>query len=102
MAYEKKRGDGKGRSFKGKKRYIARKKVCVFCVDGAQDIDYKNVAKMSRYLSDRGKILSRRRTGVCAKHQRSLATALKRARHLALLPYTAPYVHRAGSAVPRQ
>ncbi len=65
-----------------------RKKVCAFCVDRAEFIDYKDVAKLRRYISERGKILPRRVTGTCAYHQRALTVAIKRARHLALLPYT--------------
>ena len=64
-----------------------RKKVCVFCGEG-QVIDYKDVNKLKRYVSERGKILPRRITGNCAKHQRALTVAVKRARHLALMPYT--------------
>ena len=64
-----------------------RKKVCQFCVDKATFIDYKDTAKLSRYLSERGKILPRRTTGVCAMHQRELTEAIKRARQVALLPY---------------
>ena len=63
-----------------------RKKVCVFC-GKENDIDYKDVVKLKRYISERGKILPRRITGTCAKHQRELTVAIKRARHLALLPY---------------
>ena len=64
-----------------------RKKVCVFCgKDNA--IDYKDTAKLKRYVSERGKILPRRITGNCAKHQRALTVAIKRARHVALMPYT--------------
>ena len=67
-----------------------RKKVCAFCVDKAGTaIDYKDVAKLKRYMSERGKILPRRMTGTCALHQRQLTEAIKRARHIALLPYTA-------------
>ena len=65
-----------------------RKKVCSFCVDRAPYIDYKDVAKLRRFISERGKILPRRVTGTCAYHQRALTVAIKRARHLALLPYT--------------
>ncbi len=65
-----------------------RKKVCAFCVDRAEFIDYKDVAKLRRFISERGKILPRRVTGTCAYHQRALTVAIKRARHLALLPYT--------------
>ncbi|HHV59474.1 MAG TPA: 30S ribosomal protein S18 [Clostridiaceae bacterium] len=67
----------------------ARKKVCAFCVDKIEDIDYKEVAKIKKYISERGKILPRRISGNCAKHQRQLTQAIKRARHIALLPYTA-------------
>ena len=66
-----------------------RKKVCDFCVDKVTVIDYKDTAKIRRYLSERGKILPRRTTGTCAKHQRQLTIAIKRARHVALLPYIA-------------
>lgn len=67
----------------------ARKKVCGFCVDKVENIDYKDIARLRRYMSERGKILPRRVTGACARHQRELTVAIKRARHLALLPYTA-------------
>ena len=66
----------------------ARKKVCGFCVDKVENIDYKDIARLRRYMSERGKILPRRITGNCAKHQRALTVAVKRARHIALLPYT--------------
>ncbi len=66
-----------------------RKKVCAFCVDKVDTIDYKDAAKLRRFTSDRAKILPRRVTGTCAYHQRELTTAIKRARHIALLPYTA-------------
>jgi small subunit ribosomal protein S18 len=82
-------------------RYIPRRKVCSFCVDHVDKIDYKDVAKLRRYLSDRGKIEPRRKTGTCAKHQRRLTIALKRARHLALLPYTAEHIRLAGAFAPR-
>lgn len=65
-----------------------RKKVCAFCVDKVDVIDYKDISKLRRYLSERAKILPRRVTGTCACHQRELTVAIKRARHLALLPYT--------------
>ena len=64
-----------------------RKKVCAFCVDKAETIDYKDIAKLRRYLTERAKIVPRRVTGCCAYHQRQLTVAIKRARHLALLPY---------------
>ena len=64
-----------------------RSKVCQFCVDKCQHIDYKDTAKLRRYLSDRSKILPRRTTGTCALHQRQLTVAIKQARQIALLPY---------------
>ena len=66
----------------------AKKKFCQFCVDKVAEIDYKDVAKLRRYISERAKILPRRITGTCAKHQRDLTIAIKRARQIALLPYT--------------
>ncbi|MGC8862843.1 MAG: 30S ribosomal protein S18 [Armatimonadota bacterium] len=66
-----------------------RRKVCAFCVDKIEYIDYKNVNRLRRFVSDRGKILPRRTTGTCASHQRSLTRAIKRAREIALLPFTA-------------
>lgn len=65
-----------------------RKKVCVFCGEKNGEIDYKDTNKLKRYVSERGKILPRRITGNCAKHQRALTVAIKRARHIALMPYT--------------
>ena len=65
-----------------------KKRVCAFCVDKVEEIDYKDVAKLKKYITERGKILPRRITGNCAKHQRALTVAIKRARHIALMPYT--------------
>jgi len=79
-------------------RYISRRKVCFFCVEKVKRIDYKDVDGLRRYLSDRGKIEPRRKTGTCARHQRRLTIALKRARHLALLPYTAEHLRSTGPA----
>ena len=71
-----------------KRRNIRRrKKVCVFCADKSATIDYKDANKLKRYISERGKILPRRITGTCAKHQRALTVAVKRARQIAVLPY---------------
>jgi small subunit ribosomal protein S18 len=70
-----------------KSRGRKRRKVCQFCVDKCQHIDYKETVKLRRFLSERSKILPRRTTGVCAPHQRQLMTAIKRARTIALLPY---------------
>ncbi|HHY82224.1 MAG TPA: 30S ribosomal protein S18 [Clostridiales bacterium] len=66
-----------------------RKRVCAFCIDKVERIDYKDVFKLRKYITERGKILPRRISGNCAKHQRQVTTAIKRARHIALLPYTA-------------
>jgi small subunit ribosomal protein S18 len=66
-----------------------RRKVCSFCVEHMDSIDYKDIIRLNKYISERAKILPRRMTGTCAKHQRLLTTAIKRARHVALLPYTA-------------
>ena len=66
-----------------------RRKVCAFCADKAQAVDYKDVAKLRRFITERGKILPRRITGNCAKHQRQVTLAIKRARNIALLPFTA-------------
>lgn len=71
---------------KGKK---GRKRVCSFCVDKMDGIDYKDVSRLRKYITERGKILPRRITGNCAKHQRLLTVAIKRARQVALLPFTA-------------
>jgi small subunit ribosomal protein S18 len=79
------KGEGKG----GMRMRRARRKICAFCVDKVTDIDYKEVAKIRKFISERGKILPRRISGNCAKHQRQLTIAIKRARHIALLPYTA-------------
>ena len=69
-----------------RRRYIPRRKVCAFCVDKVRYIDYKDVGRLRRYLSDRFKIDPRRKTGTCARHQRALSRAIKRARMVALLP----------------
>ena len=79
-------------------RYVARRKSCSFCADKVGSIDYKDPVKLRGYISDRGKIQPRHRTGTCAKHQRALAVAIKRARHLALLPYVPAHMRRIGSA----
>ena len=79
MAYEK--SDRKPMNKK------ARRKVCAFCVDKVEEIDYKDVNKLTRFTTERAKILPRRVTGTCAKHQRELTTAIKRARQVALMPY---------------
>src|SRR5947199_9880685 len=84
------RGDRGDRGGPGGRR--PRRRVCSFCVEKVQRIDYKDVGRIRRYISDRGKIDPRRKSGTCAKHQRMLTTALKRARLMAMLPYTADHV----------
>ena len=85
MAYNKSdRPDSPMRRRGGRRR----KKVCKFCASDAKAIDYKDVATLKEYISERGKILPRRVTGTCARHQRAITTAVKRARNIALLPYT--------------
>ncbi|MGI6607262.1 MAG: 30S ribosomal protein S18 [Peptococcia bacterium] len=74
---------------KRERAHRPRKKVCVFCVDKVEDIDYKEVGRLRKFVTERGKILPRRISGNCAKHQRQLTEAIKRARSIALLPYTA-------------
>ncbi len=66
----------------------SRKRVCAFCIDKIENIDYKDVNRLKKYITERGKILPRRISGNCAKHQRQLTTAIKRARIMALLPFT--------------
>ena len=78
------RGDRAARRPRGRR---PRRKVCQFCVDKVEHIDYKEIARLRRYINERGKILPRRMSGTCAKHQRYLAMAIKRARVMALLPY---------------
>jgi small subunit ribosomal protein S18 len=84
-------GGPRGRRPKGKDRFIPRRKVCGFCAEKLPYIDYKDVGRLRRYLSERAKIEPRRKTGTCARHQRALTTALKRARHVALLPFVGPH-----------
>lgn len=71
----------------GGRRFFARPRECQFCADKGTNIDYKNIELLHRYITDEGKIRPRRQTGVCNRHQRELARAVKRARHLALLPF---------------
>jgi small subunit ribosomal protein S18 len=85
-----------GRRGEYARKYPPRRKVCTFCVDKVSYIDYKDISRLRRHLSERGKIEPRRKTGTCAKHQRALAVSLKRARHVALLPYTAEHIRLSG------
>jgi small subunit ribosomal protein S18 len=80
----------------GRSKYIPKRKICFFCRDKVEYIDYKDVALLRPYISDRGKIAPRRKSGNCARHQRALTLAIKRARHLALLPFVAAHVHKTG------
>ncbi|MEE9325542.1 MAG: 30S ribosomal protein S18 [Dehalococcoidia bacterium] len=91
--------DSKDRKWKreGRARYFPKRKICGLCVDHIKEIDYKDIERLRRYISDRGKIATRRRMGTCAKHQRAVAKALKRARHLALLPFTAAHQRESGA-----
>ena len=85
------RGYGRGKGGKdkgGRKRGFARRKVCRFCADKNVLIDYKDPATLKYFITDRGKIIPRRISGNCAKHQRAIATAVKRARMIALMPFT--------------
>lgn len=84
MAYE----DSTNRPQTSGRRYYAQPRVCQFCTDKSTLIDYKSVELLRRYVSDDGKIRPRRQTGACAKHQREIAKAVKRARQIALLPFT--------------
>lgn len=77
-------------------RYAPRRRVCSFCVEHVKYIDYKDFERLRRYVSDRAKIEPRRKSGVCAKHQRALSNAIKRARHLALLPFVPMQTMRSG------
>jgi len=81
-------GGGRG----GPRDFRARRKVCIFCVEKIKEIDFKDTGRLRRFISDRGKIEPRRKTGTCAKHQRRLSVALKRARFMALLPYTGEHI----------
>lgn len=72
----------------GPRRYYAQPRVCLFCTDHSVKIDYKQADQLRRFVTESGKIRPRRQSGTCAKHQRELTRAIKRARHLALLPYT--------------
>lgn len=82
------RGDRGGRGGRGNRGRRGRRRVCSFCVDKVDYIDYKDLGKLKKHITERGKILPRRISGNCAKHQRALTLAIKRARNIALLPYT--------------
>jgi small subunit ribosomal protein S18 len=83
------KGGPRGKRFGGGgRKFMHKPKVCAFCVEKNARIDYKQADVLRRYVTERGKIRPRRQTGMCAKHQRRMAMAIKRARHLALLPYS--------------
>ncbi|HUH97228.1 MAG TPA: 30S ribosomal protein S18 [Anaerolineales bacterium] len=88
MSDERSNSGGEAEGAPGERRYFARPKTCQFCADKSLSIDYKKVDMLRRFVTDEGKIRPRRQTGNCARHQRALAGAIKRARHIALLPYT--------------
>jgi small subunit ribosomal protein S18 len=81
---------------RGRGRYTPRRKVCQFCVDKLDNVDFKDVIRLRRYISERGKIEPRRKTGTCAKHQRKVSQAIKRARQVALLPIAARHIQELG------
>ena len=83
-----KRPTGGDKAFGGKKQYFRRKKVCRFCVDKIDDINYKDMRLLGSFMSEKGKITPRRISGVCAPHQRRLAEAIKQARNIALIPFS--------------
>lgn len=78
-----------GKRFNANGKKAPRRKVCLFCVEKIDTVDYKDIAKLRKFTTENGKIVPRRMSGVCAKHQRTLTTAIKRAREMALLPYVA-------------
>ena len=82
------RPTGGDKAFGGKKQFFRRKKMCRFCVDKIDDINYKDVRLLSSFISERGKITPRRISGVCAPHQRRLAESIKQARNIALMPFS--------------
>ena len=88
--------DTRPRRTGGRSKYVPRRKICFFCRDKVVYIDYKDPAILRLYISDRGKIAPRRKSGACAKHQRALANSIKRARHLALLPFVSAHIHKTG------
>jgi small subunit ribosomal protein S18 len=97
VARKKPSGDNKSTRW-SRPRYAPKRKVCVFCADKSAVINYKDPDKLRSFISDRAKIVPRRRTGTCARHQRRLAVAIKRARHLALLPYVPAHMRKVGAA----
>lgn len=99
MPYPSNRGRSSGsnearpRGGDAQRKFAPRRRVCYFCTENQNNIDYKQVDLLRRYVSERGKIRPRRQTSLCAKHQRRLAVAIKRARHIALLPFVSEQGH---------
>lgn len=89
-ARDRERERDRGRGREGGRRFFRRRKVCKFCVEHIDHIDYKDVKVLVQFVTERGKILPRRLSGVCSPHQRQLKVAVKRARNIALLPFAAP------------
>ncbi|HRV92489.1 MAG TPA: 30S ribosomal protein S18 [Anaerolineae bacterium] len=92
------RNQGNRRRFQGSRssRFRSRRRVCVFCADKTKKLDWKKADDLNRFVGDSGEILPRRKNGLCARHQRGMAVAIKRARHLALLPYTNNHIRIMG------
>ena len=85
---EKGKGKSQGERQRGRRRYFSRPRVCQFCADKNLVINYKNLGLLSGFINREGKIRPRRQTGNCAKHQRKIATSIKQARHMSLMPFT--------------
>jgi small subunit ribosomal protein S18 len=96
MAEERTNGNAPEGAPSGERRFYSRPKTCQFCADKSLSIDYKKGDMLRRFVSDDGKIRPRRQTGTCARHQRTLAGAIKRARHIALLPFTGARIEEGG------
>lgn len=96
------KGGRGGSRREGRGRFVSRRRSCSLCGDKASSIDYKEPGKLRRFISERGKIDPRRRTGICARHQRVVAVAIKRARHLALLPFIPEHMRRVAAVSQRE
>lgn len=92
MADEERRESSSSGAAGGRRRFVRRPRLCQFCAEKMKSLDYKQSEVLKRYVTEQGKIRSRRETGTCARHQRILARAVKRARHMALLPFKAERV----------
>ncbi|MDO8473759.1 MAG: 30S ribosomal protein S18 [Dehalococcoidia bacterium] len=89
-------GGGADRPRGGRPRYVPKRRVCAFCADKSKVIDFRDATKLRRYISERAKIEGRRKTATCSKHQRQMAEAIKRARHLAMLPFVLAHIRQSG------